>query len=62
MITIDTARRVLGKKYSRLTDDEIQAIISKFDLLANAFLDKREKEIFKGKTINQLLTKEETYV
>ena len=60
MITIEKARQVLGKKYSHLKDNDIQAIISKFDLLANAWLDTKEKEIF-GDTIERLLTKGGNY-
>jgi hypothetical protein len=54
MITIQKAREVLGKKYSDLSDEEIQAIVSGFELLANAWLDKKEREVFRGKTISEL--------
>ena len=51
------ARKVLGDKYTHLTDEEVRNIVAKFDYLANAWLDKKEREVFKGKTISELLTR-----
>lgn len=50
------AKKVLGGKYTHLADVEIRNIIAKFDSLANTWLDKREREVFEGKTISELLT------
>lgn len=54
----DIARKILGNTASNLTDSEIYSIISKFEYLAETFLDIHEKEIFQGKTLKQLLQNE----
>lgn len=48
------ARKVLGTKYAHLTNEEVRNIVAKFDYLTNAWLDKKEREIFKGKTVSEL--------
>jgi len=55
-ISIPEARKMLGSKHNYLTDQDIINIISKFDYLANSWLDKKEKEVLEGRTINELLT------
>lgn len=55
-MTVKEARKVLGNKYTHLTEEEVKNIIAKFDYLSNTWLDKRERELLKGKTISELLT------
>lgn len=55
--TINAFKQTYLEKYGiKLTDIEVKNIITQFNFLANAWLDRREKEIFKGKTIRELLT------
>lgn len=51
-------RKILGEKAKHLSDTQIEGIVSKFEYLAESFLDIHEKEIFQGKTLKQLLQNE----
>lgn len=54
----DKAKNILGKCAVDLTNKDIQDIISKFENLAECFLDNYEKQIFQGKTLKHLLQNE----
>jgi hypothetical protein len=45
VVTIGKARKILGKKYEHLTDEEILAIINDINKLSLACADKIEKKI-----------------
>lgn len=55
-VSIDVAREVLGLSASKMTDLEILELISLFQSLAKSFLDNKEKELFKGKTLKEVIT------
>ena len=55
---IERAKYFLGKNATLLTDREIQDIITKFEYLAEGFLDIYEGNIYQGKTLEQLLHNE----
>ncbi|KKT67621.1 MAG: hypothetical protein UW60_C0003G0029 [Candidatus Woesebacteria bacterium GW2011_GWA2_44_33] len=57
-MNIERAKNILGKSATLLTDREIQDIITKFEYLAERFLDIYEKNIYQGKTLEQLLHNE----
>ncbi len=52
------AKKILGNKTDSLSNLEIESLISKFEYLAEGFLDNYEKQIFQGKTLKQLLQNE----
>lgn len=56
-MSIKEARKVLGKQAENLTDDEVGNMVAKLKYLAEGWLDTYERKIFKGKTLNELLTK-----
>ena len=56
-ITLEEARKALGKTGRKMTDEEIQKTMATFDYLAEEWLDMYERKIFKGKTIKELCEK-----
>lgn len=56
-ITIKEAREILGSVGESMSDVDIQNMISNFQVMCDIWLDNREKEIFDGKTLNELLIK-----
>lgn len=57
-ITIEQARKVLGNKSSKLTDEQILSILAIFQNMVENLLDQYEIKTF-GSTINKLLTSRE---
>lgn len=51
----EQARKVFGVKVAHLTDTELQAYISKLQYLIDSWLDQCERNIFDGKTIQELV-------
>lgn len=49
------AKRMLGETTSGMSDGELETHITKFEYLIDCWLDSYEKEVFDGKTLNQLL-------
>lgn len=58
-ISVQEARQVLGPKAINMPDEEIAKLISSYQNLAEGWLDAFEKTIFKGKTLNAILTPKE---
>lgn len=52
---IQMARRVMGSIVSELSDEELDAYLTEFQFLVNAWLDSFEKQIFEGRKLEQLL-------
>ena len=50
------ARVILGEKGKQLKPEEIKDLISKVQYLIDSWLDEYEREIFKGVTLNELLS------
>jgi len=57
-MNIEKAKDILGKGATLISDREFQDIITKFEYLAESFLDTYEKKIYQGKTLEQLLHNE----
>lgn len=55
-INLETVRKVLGTTCKNMSDEQVQSLISSLQLLIDGWLDMYERSIFKGKTINELLT------
>ncbi|MDD2251273.1 MAG: hypothetical protein PHE92_09300 [Candidatus Cloacimonetes bacterium] len=52
---IAKARRILEEIGSDLSDEELEIYLIKFEFLLDTWIDNFEKDIFEGKTLNQLL-------
>lgn len=52
---IAKARRILEDVGSELSDEELEIYLIKFEFLLDTWIDNFEKQIFEGKTLNQLL-------
>lgn len=52
---VQEAREILGDSAKDLTDDQVFELVSNVQFLADIWEDEFEKEIFGGKTINELL-------
>ncbi len=48
-------RRNLGKTAETLSDEQIECIVAEFQFLANSWLDEFEQEVFRGKTLKEVL-------
>jgi len=57
-MNIEKAKDILGKCATLMSDREIQDLITKFEYLAEGFLDIYERKIYQGKTLEQLLHNE----
>ena len=48
MLSIPRARKILGKKYSHLTDEEIEALLAKTHSLADMVTSLISKKVFES--------------
>jgi hypothetical protein len=55
MDTLDEIRELLLKNGIEMSDDEIQTNISELQYLIDFWLNNIEKQIFEGKTLDELL-------
>ena len=55
MDTLDEIRELLLKNSIEMSDDEIQTNISELQYLIDFWLNNVEKQIFEGKTLDELL-------
>jgi len=55
MDTLDEIRELLLKNSIEMSDDEIQTNISELQYLIDFWLNNIEKQIFEGKTLDELL-------
>lgn len=55
---IAKARRILEDVASDLSDEELEIYLIKFEFLLDTWIDNFEKDIFEGKTLNQLIREE----
>lgn len=53
-ITLEEARKALGKTGKKMTDEEVQSTMTLLDSLAETFLDKYERMLYKGITVKEL--------
>ncbi len=56
-ITLEKARELLGETAKKMTDAEVMDLTVKVEVLARGWMDMYERKIFKGKTVNELLSK-----
>ena len=56
MISVEEAKKILGKRAGGLNDRQVESVIAQFQCLADGWLDSFERGVFKGKTVNELLT------
>lgn len=54
-MTIEEARKILGKTAEGMPDEELQTQIVLIKSLAESWLDNYERTIFDGRTVNELL-------
>jgi len=52
---LQKARRVMGEAVASLPDEELETYLTEFNFLLDSWLDQYEKQLFDGKTLNQLL-------
>lgn len=52
---IQEAKKALGTIANEFSQDELKDIVTKVQFLAESWLDDFEREIFEGKTLNELL-------
>jgi len=52
---LQKARRILGDIATDMNDDELIGCLAQFQFLLNSWLDDYERQIFNGKTLDQLL-------
>ena len=52
---LQKARRILGDIATDMGDDELIGCLAQFQFLLNSWLDDYERQIFSGKTLDQLL-------
>jgi len=55
MVTLEQAKKALGKTGQLMTDEDIKKLMTIADYLMDDWLEQYEKTIFEGKTLNQLL-------
>lgn len=55
MDQLDEIRKLLKEHNIRMSEDELQKTVTEFQYLADVWLDELEREIFGGKTLNELL-------
>ncbi len=53
-ITVEEARKILGKTAEELSDEQLQEEMAKIRFLAESWLDEYERSIFEGKTLNEI--------
>jgi hypothetical protein len=49
------ARAILGDTSSQYTDEQLECLVADFEHLADTWLDDFERQIFEGKTLQELL-------
>lgn len=54
-ITIEEARKILGKTAERMSDEQLQDQLVRMKFLIESWLDKYERSIFDGRTLNELV-------
>jgi len=55
---LQEVKNILGVLGEQLTDDQIKTIATKVQFLTDVWLDEFEREIFNGKTIQELLSED----
>lgn len=53
--SIQKAKEILGKTAGQFTSEQLKDIVTEIQFLADNWLDDFEREIFKGKTLKELL-------
>lgn len=53
--TIKRAKEILGDLGKKMTNDEIKTLVAEIQYLCETWLDKYERNIFKGMTLNEFL-------
>ena len=52
---VDRARKILGESGKEITDEQLENYVSEFEYLANCWLEIFERQVFEGKTLEELL-------
>lgn len=52
-ISIEEARKILGKVAEGMSDEQLQDQLTKMEYLTEGWLDQYERKIFDGKTLNE---------
>ncbi len=52
---IEKARQIMGDLIVGMADEELEKYLTEFQFLLNAWLDQYEKQLFEGRTLEQLL-------
>jgi hypothetical protein len=55
-MSLEEARKILGKTAKNLSNMQLQDEMAKIDFLVESWLDDYERTILKGKTLNEFLT------
>lgn len=55
MDQLDEVRKMLKEHNIHISEEELQKTVTEFQYLADVWLDEVEREIFGGKTLNELL-------
>lgn len=51
----DKARKILGESGKEINDEQLENYVSEFEYLANCWLEIFERQVFEGKTLEELL-------
>lgn len=54
MDQLDEIRKLLKEHNIRMSEDELQKTVAEFQYLADVWLDDVERQLFGGKTLNEL--------
>jgi hypothetical protein len=57
MITLEQAKKALGKTGKKMSDEEVTKLMATVDYLTGGWLELYEKSIFNGRTLKELLQK-----
>jgi hypothetical protein len=52
---IQVARRVMGHEIAMLSDEEVQIYLTEFQYLIESWMNEYERNVFKGKTLREVL-------
>lgn len=52
---VSRARQILGECVKNATDDEIESSVTEFEYLLNDWLNEFERDVFEGKTLQEIL-------
>ena len=52
---VNRARMMLGESGKEITDEQLENYVSEFEYLANCWLEIFERQVFEGKTLEELL-------